>query len=71
MLDAFSWVFSVFLICVTLVLVTWITVHYSPFHTYVRGCVDQTNDFDYCVWLYYEIAKEESWLRQMLIKLSE
>jgi hypothetical protein len=37
----------------------------------VKGCVDQTNDFDYCVWLYYEIAKDESWLRQMLIKLSE
>ena len=28
-------------------------------------------DDDYCVWLYYEIKEEDSWLRRVLIKLGE
>jgi len=51
-----------------MIIVTGMLIYFSPFWSFMRTC---PGDDDYCVWLYYEIKEEDSWLRHVLIKLGE
>ena len=51
-----------------MIIITGMLIYFSPFWSFMRTCPGQD---DYCIWLYYEIKQEDSWLRRVLIKLGE
>ena len=60
------------IVCVTIVACVWLWTSHSPFRMYVDDCTKNgIYSKEYCIWKYYEIKKDDSWLRRVLIKLGE
>ncbi len=58
------------LVCITLVVCVWIIVSHSPFKMYVDECISKNMyGKEYCMWMYMETRKDESWLRRILLEL--
>ena len=59
------------IICITVVVCVWIVVHRSPYRVYVDDCVEEHPYYslEFCSWMYFEMRKEESWLRRILLEL--
>ena len=53
-------------IAIAIIISTAMVIYFSPYQSYMRSCI---GDKQYCTWYYYEITKEESWLRRVLIEL--
>ena len=58
------------IICVTVIICVAIIIFNSPFRMYVRDCMAQGYyEQDFCVWMYMEMRRDESWLRNILLEL--
>jgi hypothetical protein len=64
-------VFKLFFICVTIIISVCIWRYYSPYQTFIRECVyNEAMEWElskeYCTWMYKELLKENSWLKEFL-----
>jgi len=64
-------VLKTLLICAAIIISCCMWRYYSPYQTFMRDC--QYNEFlegplsdKYCTWLYRELLKKDSWLREIL-----
>jgi hypothetical protein len=58
------------IVCVTIVACVWLWTTHSPFRMYVNDCAkNRVYSKEYCIWMYMEMRKEESWLRKILLEL--
>ena len=61
---------DILIICVTVIICVAIIVLNSPFRMYVKDCMAQGYyEKDFCVWMYMEMRRDESWLRNILLEL--
>ena len=61
---------DILIICVTVIICVAIIIFNSPFRMYVRDCMAQGYyERDFCVWMYMEMRRDESWLRNILLEL--
>jgi len=59
------------LICATIIISVSIWRYYSPYQTFIRECTwNETYNSpmgkEYCTWMYKELLKEGSWLKEFL-----
>ena len=62
---------KVIIVCVTIVASVWLWTTHSPFRMYVNECTEKHDYYskEFCIWMYLEMRKEESWLRKILLEL--
>jgi hypothetical protein len=61
---------DILIICVTVIICVAVIIANSPFRMYVKDCMAQGYyEKDFCVWMYMEMRKDESWLRNILLEL--
>ena len=61
---------DILIICVTVIICVAVIIANSPFHIYVIDCMAQGYyEQDFCVWMYMEMRRDESWLRNILLEL--
>ena len=61
---------DILIICVTVIIWVAVIIANSPFRMYVKDCMAQGYyEQDFCVWMYMEMRRDESWLRNILLEL--
>ena len=58
-------------IAIAIVISTAMVIYFSPFRLYINECEREHKYYskEMCMWMYFEMRKEESWLRRILLEL--